>query len=38
MNQAVWPLAVMGGELYAGGYFTTAGGVSANHVAKWGCP
>ena len=38
MNQAVWPLAVMGGELYAGGQFTTAGGVSANHVAKWGCP
>jgi hypothetical protein len=23
------------GNLYAGGYFTTAGGVSANHIAKW---
>ena len=24
-----------GGILYAGGYFTTAGGVSANHIATW---
>src|SRR5207247_2333982 len=24
-----------GGNLYAGGDFTTAGGISANHVAKW---
>ena len=24
-----------GADLYAGGNFTTAGGVSANHVAKW---
>ncbi len=23
------------GNLYAGGYFTTAGGVSANHIAMW---
>ena len=23
------------GNLYAGGYFTTAGGGSANHVARW---
>ena len=24
-----------GPALYAGGYFTTAGGVAANHIAKW---
>ena len=23
------------GNLYAGGFFTTAGGVSANYIAKW---
>jgi hypothetical protein len=26
---------VGGTDLYAGGYFTTAGGVNANHIAKW---
>src|SRR3990172_1266317 len=35
MNAAVYAIAVMGGELYAGGNFTTAGGVSANKIAKW---
>jgi len=29
-------LAVMGTSLYAGGYFTTAGGVYAIRIAKWG--
>ncbi len=24
-----------GGNLYAGGEFTTAGGMAANHIAKW---
>ena len=24
-----------GTNLYAGGYFTTAGGVPANYIAKW---
>ena len=28
-------LAVSGTNLYAGGDFTTAGGVPANHIAKW---
>ena len=28
-------LAAIGTDLYAGGYFTTAGGVAANFIAKW---
>ena len=28
-------LAVSGSDLYAGGYFTTAGGSAANYIAKW---
>jgi hypothetical protein len=28
-------LAVCGTDLYAGGYFTTAGGTAASHIAKW---
>ena len=28
-------LAVSGTNLYAGGDFTTAGGVTANNIAKW---
>ena len=28
-------LAVSGSDLYAGGYFTTAGGSAANNIAKW---
>jgi hypothetical protein len=36
MNGQVNALAVSGnGDLYAGGSFTIAGGVSANRVAKW---
>ena len=32
----VYALAVdASGNLYAGGNFTTAGGVSANRIAKW---
>ncbi len=26
------------GGLYVGGYFTFAGGVPVNHIARWGCP
>jgi hypothetical protein len=28
-------LAVSGGTLYAGGYFTTVGGIGANYIAQW---
>ena len=31
----IYALAVSGTNLYAGGSFTTAGGVPANHIAKW---
>ena len=35
MNSYVSALAVIGNDLYAGGFFTTAGGVAANGIAKW---
>src|SRR5437764_12001412 len=35
MNGSVAALAVSGNNLYAGGYFTTAGGSAANGIAKW---
>jgi hypothetical protein len=36
MNNTVNALAVdLSGNLYAGGSFTTAGGISANRIAKW---
>ena len=31
----VYELVVSGGDLYAGGRFTTAGGGAANYIAKW---
>src|SRR5207245_3046917 len=31
----VFALAVLGSDLYAGGAFTTAGGVTVNQIAKW---
>jgi hypothetical protein len=35
MNNPVYALAVIGTDLYAGGSFTTAGGVSTNYIARW---
>jgi hypothetical protein len=35
MNGQVYALTVYNGELIAGGHFTTAGGISANNIAKW---
>jgi hypothetical protein len=35
MNDVVYALALSGTSLYAGGTFTMAGGVTANHIAKW---
>ncbi|OQY79932.1 MAG: hypothetical protein B6D41_21830 [Chloroflexi bacterium UTCFX4] len=36
MNYRVYALAVDGGgNLYAGGGFTTAGGIASNYIAKW---
>jgi len=35
VNDWVFALAVVGSDLYAGGQFTTAGGVPANRIAKW---
>jgi hypothetical protein len=36
MNAKVWSVIADGsGNVYAAGDFTTAGGVSANHIAKW---
>src|SRR6266700_855401 len=32
---SVYALAVSGSDLYAGGYFTTAGGSVATNIAKW---
>jgi hypothetical protein len=35
VNNVVWALAVVGNEVFVGGYFTEAGGVSANSVARF---
>jgi hypothetical protein len=35
IDNEVFALAVSGTDLYAGGYFYNAGGVSANGIAKW---
>jgi hypothetical protein len=34
-NGEVWALAVIGSDLYVGGNFTAAGGITVNHIAKW---
>jgi hypothetical protein len=35
VNERVLALAVVGNEVYVGGFFTSAGGVSANYVARF---
>ena len=35
MSNGITALGAYNGELYAGGFFTIAGGVSTNHIAKW---
>ena len=35
MDNSVFALTMWGGNLYAGGGFSTAGGVAANNIAKW---
>src|ERR1019366_7424465 len=35
MNDNVYTLALSATDLYAGGYFTTAGGGTAKYIAKW---
>jgi hypothetical protein len=35
MNNPVRALAVSGANVYAGGYFTNAGGINANYIARW---
>ncbi len=35
VNFGLWALAVSGNDLYVGGAFTTAGGISANNIARW---
>ena len=35
LHTYVSALAVSGSDLYAGGYFTTAGGTAAKNIAKW---
>ena len=35
VNGTIWAIAVSGTDVYVGGTFTTAGGVSARRIAKW---
>ncbi len=34
-NPEIYAMAVYNGDLYVGGYFTTAGGAPASNIAKW---
>ncbi|MBI1939423.1 MAG: T9SS type A sorting domain-containing protein [Ignavibacteriales bacterium] len=35
VNPQVLSLAILGNELYVGGLFTSAGGITANNIARW---
>lgn len=35
VNSNILALAAIGTNLYAAGYFTNAGGIAANHIARW---
>ena len=35
MNSSVFALTLMGTDVFAGGNFTTAGGLTVNYIAKW---
>ena len=35
VDGSVYAIAISGSDVYVGGSFTTAGGVSANNIAKW---
>ena len=35
VNSNILALATIGTNLYAAGYFTNAGGIAANHIARW---
>ena len=35
INNTVYSIAISGGDIYAGGFFTAVGGNSANNIAKW---
>jgi hypothetical protein len=35
-GETIYALAVYEGDLYAGGTFTSAGGQTVNHIARWG--
>jgi trimeric autotransporter adhesin len=34
-NNAVTAITVMGEDVYFGGYFSSIGGMNANHIARW---
>ena len=35
VNSNILAMAVIGTNLYVGGYFTNAGGITASHIARW---
>jgi hypothetical protein len=35
LTVSVYALAASGSNVYAGGFFTNAGGIAANYIAKW---